>query len=1142
MKELKNDRMLLSKLRGILFKQRILLFLSGLLMTLTTVVVTAVGLSLLAQVMILPVWLKVFLLVATGLTALLIFGRYALARLFKGSVENVAVSLEEKYPDLKGRLVAAVEFARLKKSPGFSLELIDATREQALEHARLVNFNRALSYYPLLKTGRLFVVSTLVAALFVMIMPGIFSYSLEVYSNPTSEIAPPLGYRVVPFPGSSEWVKYRDIEIGAAVFGDGLPDKATIYHRLVGGNWQESDIDLKKGRHLSDANGDSITCAITLRQISRSFDYYVEAGRVTTPVQKVDVVDRPRVNGIKLSLFYPEYTGLDPLIIDENNGSFSAIVGTRVNMDIATNLPVEQAHLVLEDSSRVPMTVSNRQATSSLKVDKTLAYHIRLQDHLGEKNPDPIKYHITAIPDEYPSIDVLRPGFDVNLSDEMVLPLKVRIFDDFGFSSLVLKYTVVSRGQPSEEHVAVLHFSDRIKTEGDVEFNWDMDQLNLYPGDYAVYHFEVADNDVVSGPKVTKSRKFIARLPSLDEIIAETEAESSQRINRTEQLLREGRELAERFRNMARKMQAENKDAVKADWQQQKELETLAEKNEELVQNVEEMADQMDKSIDKLIDHATMSREIIEKLQQIQKLFEEVATPELLEAQKKLMEALAQMDRQEIQEAMKNFQLSQEELLDRLDRTLSLLKRMQVEQKMEAMVRRAEQLLEEQKKTNQETEESSAEQLPSLSKQEDETREGLEQLKSETDELRDLMQQANMDQIPEGQKFLESVKKTDADQNMQSMSGALQQQNKQQASSEGSEAASKLAEMLDAMQQQMMAMTGEQNDEIEKALRDAIDDSNYLSHNQEDLLKEAAQANLSTLIMRDLAGSEQDLVGSCAGLKQRIAELGKQSPFIAAELQLLVNDAIQNMEMAVNGFADKNSRQAIRAQKDAMVKLNKASIRLMESLNQQQQCNKGGNCNKQMSQLESLCNKQNQLNQKTQSQCNNPSNNPGSQKASQQAREGLQRLAGEQGSIRKSLQQLAEEFGQSRQVLGRLEDIAEEMKKVEESMADGEVGSETVERQLRVYSRMLQASRSLQRKDFTEQRKANSASEQLYVVPPELPAELLNDRVNLEDRLRRYLGDTYPPQYEEQIKAYFKALLKAEGRSSGASSAPGVTH
>ena len=137
-------------------------------------------------------------------------------------------------------------------------------------------------------------------------------------------------------------------------------------------------------------------------------------------------------------------------------------------------------------------------------------------------------------------------------------------------------------------------------------------------------------------------------------------------------------------------------------------------------------------------------------------------------------------------------------------------------------------------------------------------------------------------------------------------------------------------------------------------------------------------------------------------------------------------------------------------------------------------------------------------------------------------------MAGEQGSIRKSLEDLNAEFGESRQILGRLDDIAKEMKQVEEELTEGEIGEQTTQRQLQIYSRMLQATRSLQRKDFSQQRQATAAIEQPTYVPPALPADIFNDRTSFEDRLHQFLGDSYPPQYEEQIRAYFKALLQAE--------------
>ncbi len=1124
---------LFRRLRGVLIKQRAVLFLAGLSATASVVILTSVALSFLANVVILPVWLKATLLLLSGGLTLVFFGRFAVARLFSGNIEGVAVRLETKYPDLKGRLIAAIQFARMQATPGYSAELMALTERQALQKAGLVNFNEVLTFHPLLKTGRLFLLAGALAAVLVMAMPGLFSYSYDVYSHPTTEIAPPLGYKVVPVPGSTEWVKYRDIEVGAAIFGDRLPKKAVIYHRLVGGSWQRSETDLRTKKSFSVDGGDSLTVGITLRQISRSFDYYVEAGRVKTDVQKIDVVDRPRVTGIKLSIFYPDYTELPPAVIDENNGTFSALVGSRVNMEVETNLPVQQAELLFADTSRYPLKISGKNAETSLLVDKSRSYHIRLTDHLGEQNPDPIEYYITAVPDEYPSINVLRPGYDVNLNDEMVLPLKVRIFDDFGFSSLVLKYVVVSRGRQSEEHVAVLHFSDRIKTEGDVEFNWDMDQLNLYPGDYVVYYFEVADNDKISGPKLTRSRQFVARLPSLDELIADVEGESSRRIIRTEQLYQEGKELAQRLNNVARKIKAQNREvqAHKTEWQQQKELESIADKNMELVDKIEEMARQMENSVDKLAENALMSREIMEKLAQIQKLFEEVATPEMREAQRRLMEALRNMDPAELQKAMDDFQMSQEELLQRLERTLALLKKMQLEQKMEAMVRKAEQLVEGQQEMNQKTETSPKEDLSSLAEPEDELRSSLEDLKRETEELDKLAKEAAMETSLEVEGFRNAIEKTDADRDMKNMSQALLDMQKGEAGKQGKSALSKLSEMLDQMQQQLLALKGDQEDEIQKAMRMAIDDANYLSHKQEDLLQRAVAIDPRSLVLREMTATQQDLAASCSGLKNRISELGKQSPFVAGELQKLVGDAISNMEQAMEGFDCKNGAPAIRNQREAMVNLNRAAIRMMESLDQQRQCNKGGNCDKSLSTMQSLCNQQNQLNQRTQ-QCNNPSNqcnNPSPKPDGvPQFRQELQRIAGEQGSIRKSLEELNAEFGNSRQILGRLDDIAREMKLVEEDLADGEIGEETTQRQLRIYSRMLQATRSLQRKDFSDQRRATTAQEQPHLVPPALPADIFNDRVNLEDRLRRFLGGSYPHQYEEQIKAYFKALLQAE--------------
>ena len=1136
MTQIDSSRALVSRLKSALFKKRLLLFFSGILVTATAVILTSIILSLVALIVVLPVAVKGSLLILSGLATLYIFGKYSFKHFFTGDIESVAVELEKKYPELKGIFIAAIQFSRQKLNPGYSNELVDATITQAVNKAGNLNFNETVSFYPIVKTGRYLAVSAILAVCLIIFAPGLFTYSYTVYSNVGEVVEPPLGYQLSANPGSTEWVKYRDIKIGGSLTGDKLPKNATIFYKFVDGSWQSSEVDLRKTKLVTTDRGDSLGFDITLRQVNKSFDYYVESGREKTEVYQVNVVDRPRVTGIKLNVFYPKYTELAPTIIDENNGTFSAVKGSRVTIEVEPNLPVKSAEMIFDDKSEIPLKLENNRGTASFVVEESKSYHIRLTDHLGEKNPDPIEYYVTSVPDEYPSIDVISPGYDVNLSDEVILPVKLHIYDDYGFTSLVMKYQLVTQGRPSDENVAVLHFSDNIKTEGEVEFNWDIDALNLFPGDYVAYSFEIADNDIISGPKISKTRKYIARIPSLEEIVSQTEQNNRQRIDETEKVLRTGKELAKRLQNAIRKSEAQMKTGEQADWQNQKELEAITNKNEEMVKQIEKLAEQMDKSLDDLNEKQLMSREVLEKMQQIQKLFEEIATPEMKEAQKKMMEALKNMDKNQLEQAMKEFEMTQEELLKRLERTMALLKKMQLEQKMEAMVRKAEELANQQEEMNKSASEAEQSDLPQLSQKENELKESLEQLKNELEELDKTAQDAEMEKSPELQKFKEALEKTDANKNMQQMAQQMNNQNKSGAKKEGEEALSKLMQMLNQMQQQMMAMQGGDKEKIEKAFKDAIDDANYLSKNQEQLFQEAAAMQAEDMMMRQIAAQQQDILASCAGLKNRIAEIGKESPFLGMELDKLVDETFREMEFALTEFDQKKKSQGLRSQREAMAKLNKASQQLMESLNQQKECNKGGSCDKNTSTLQSLCEKQNQLNQDTQNQCNNPNGQKPQQgqpqSDGQEGREAFERLAAEQGSIRKSLEELSREFGDSRQVLGRLDDIAQEMKEVEEALAEGEVGDDITEKQIKVFSRMLEASRSLYKKDFSEQRKATTAEQTLIYLPPGLTDDILNDNSKLEDRLRNYLGDTYPKQYEDQIKAYFKALMQSRNSAT----------
>ncbi len=786
-------------------------------------------------------------------------------------------------------------------------------------------------------------------------------------------------------------------------------------------------------------------------------------------------------------------------------------------------MPLSEAQITFDDAESGNQALALSPIGTSLSADLTVkenrSYTLILTDSLGEKNPDPIEYYITAIEDRNPEVVVIKPGADIDLDESMLLPLKARLSDDFGFSSLALKYTVVSNtvvssGQQGEENVIILHFSDNIKTDGEIEFTWDLEDVAIEPGDYLSYYFEVFDNDAINGPKQGLSKVYRVRLPSIEELITEMEQESEDRISATEEVIKQERQLREQMQEAQRKLQQSDENK-KLDWQKQKALEDMVDKNEELMNQMEKLADQMKSQLQEKENSSLYNQEILEKLKRIQELYNEVATDDMKESQKRLQEALEKMDKEEIEDAMKDYELSQEEMMNRLERTLALLKKLRVEQKINAMTEAAKQLLDRQAQNNEKTEKTETDKLAGLVPEEDKIKKGLEELKKQAEELDEMLKDPELSETPEAKKFSESVKKSDADQDMADMSKSLSDKEREPSSKSGDKAEKKLKKMLDEMREQQQAMSGAGSQEMNAAIRRAIEDATYLSTEQEDILDETSELNPTSTALRGLATGQITLQEAVVGFGDRLVKLSSKNPFLSSEIRTLVNDALYNIDESVTNLGQTKGPAASSSQRNAMSNLNDVALKLLQSLDEQSQCNKGGSCDKAGQKMQSLGERQSKLNRDTQKNMGpNPKNGPDGAR--------LRELAGEQEAIRKSLKELENEFGNRQELLGDLDGISKEMEKVIEELASGSAGPATAERQLRIHSRMLESIKALNQRDFTPERRAQIGQD-FFRPSPALLDNGANSRP-FEDRLQEFLKEGYPPEYETQIRNYFKAL------------------
>ncbi|MCX6832987.1 MAG: hypothetical protein NT028_12830, partial [candidate division Zixibacteria bacterium] len=398
--------------------------------------------------------------------------------LTRPNTESVALQVEKSYPELQNRLIASLQLERnlQENREGFSIDMIQAIIGQSEQMCRSIDFHKSVDKKPLRRGLRYFGSSVLAILFLAVLFPGAFNESVYLFSHPTVEVPRNLSYSLEVLPGSIEIAKFSTIKIQASLRGKSLPEGATLY-------WQYEDGPVKTEELAKEAAATSIGAHLNLsdtarfaydfREVKKSFDYWVSAGEVKSPVYTITAVDKPRVIDIKLTYTYPPYTGLQPLVVDENDGNISAIKGTRVKIEASVNKTVVAASLQFGGGQSEKLDVSKQKLSGGLTVTDNGTYHITVKDELGNENPDPIEYRIESIADLSPEVDLYSPGVPVELGDDMALKLGFKLFDDFGFSSINLIYRIFTvAGETFEKKTAIV-FDKKAGRSFEMAYPWD---------------------------------------------------------------------------------------------------------------------------------------------------------------------------------------------------------------------------------------------------------------------------------------------------------------------------------------------------------------------------------------------------------------------------------------------------------------------------------------------------------------------------------------------------------------------------------------------------------------------------------------------------------------------------------------------
>jgi hypothetical protein len=293
------------------------------------------------------------------------------------------------------------------------------------------------------------------------------------------------------------------------------------------------------------------------------------------------------------------------------------------------------------------------------------------------------------------------------------------------------------------------------------------------------------------------------------------------------------------------------------------------------------------------------------------------------------------------------------------------------------------------------------------------------------------------------------------------------------------------------------------------------------------LERASAQALDPDTPARARADRQTDLSEGTARVSDSLHALARQTPFIGPRLSDALGRAVSQLSTSGRELASGNRGRGEEAGRGAGESLNEAVIELRATENAMCQQpgpgapdpNKAGS--KSRPSMQRLSQRQGELNQQTQSL---------SQRLSQQMRlqagdrGEIERLAQEQQRIREQLEEIRSGEDKGKDLLGRLDQVQRDMKEVEEALRDGATDPSLEEKQTRILSRMLDATRSLNRRDYDPERESRPGENLARQSPAELPPDLLRESDRLRLDLLKAEADRYPAQYRSFIEAYLKSL------------------
>lgn len=981
--------------------------------------------------------------------------------------------IQQKHKSIEDRIVNIIELTREKA--GQNNKLYDYAIAQKTTNIEDINFDDAVSLKKLVVFAIRLILLVALCLGTILVWPDFVKKGIGVMWSGNDRIADLKRIKFVILNDSLEVESGKDFLLRFQVLSEFPVDHVSI---LIGSNMEKAE-KVRIGHEF------------LFKAVNSSVSFKISANGIISGEYVLKALKKPEIGGIQLRIIPPAYTGLESSII-EGDGNAEVPSGSKIIWSIKT---VNTDELMITDELDSIALKENGNVWSYERIiSKSINYEILCRN----KNGLFINYFykISIVKDLYPSIDISE-NRDTTLSNDVYIQGVIQ--DDYGFSKLEV-------------------IEAKLGNESIKEIN--IKESNIYENFYyilipdsnnTVYYFRIWDNDRVTGPKYTESRKISLKTASK----AEIENVNSQLIDSIKTNMAEGMSAIEKMEKKVSQFKMEQILGDMKPWEVQEKMKELNDLKKEVVDFINNIA-KTDKEFTENENILNQDKDITEKAKQIQDLMENLLDDELKDLLKQFEELAKEFNSNKANELTEKLEINLEKLKEQMEMSLELLKKYNMEKDLMKQVEKLNQL---------------ADSLQNEKAQDENSGNNLkEEFKKWEQEYEKKLQEDKQFKKPMGLKDMEEEReevRKDAEELDNKDNGNSSSQKKAKASRGLKDLAKKMKNMLG-----MMSGEGESVDvEDLRQIRNSLND---FSKRQEELNNRISGMNNVNSTFTAVIKGQKELEDKFISIRDSLKSIGYKQPIVAKIIGAELFHVETSLKNLFESYAGNRANVVRIEQNRIMSEINSIAVKLDELIRSigngkgSGKGDKGFTDRKKPNEGDQTGSEKigesKSAQQSLKEQLKSAIKQMKSGTAGKKERGELARMLGEREMMRKALEKVLQEGGLGNDAKEKANQALEMMKEVEKDIIYNRLGDLTLEKDNLIKTKLLEAENA--EKERENENKRESKEFKGSFEPNQHEIEKGTDQNKALEQMLKYNELKLKRFYQEKYLKYIESTKK----------------